>query len=791
MLISMNWINEFVDLSGLDLDELIHRFTLSTAEVEDIFHMGENLTGVVTARILSVEQHPKKEKIHMLKVDKGDEIVDIVCGAPNVREGLIVPLATDGANVNGYPIKVAKVYGHMSHGMCCSEAELGISADGSGLMELPEGTPIGVDIRDIYEIRDTVFEVDNKSLTNRPDLWGHYGIAREFSALTGRPLKPLDRVDSTAFKNLPKIDIDIKDKENCFRYTSVKVENVTVPVSPVNMRIRLHYCGTRAINLLADLTNYLMLEMGQPMHAFDSRKVSKIEVQRFAEPFTFRTLDDTERNIDPETLMITSGGEPVAIAGIMGGLASEIEDDTTSLLLESATFDAVSIRKSATRLGLRTDASARYEKTLDPENTLPAVERYLWLLKQTDPDAKVVSAVTDSYPRKYKKISLDFDKKYVDRYTGIKITNARIIKTLEALGFTVRHEKNNFSVDVPSWRATKDVTIKADIIEEITRIYGYDNFEIKTAPSPLYPVREAEGRRDDFMIKNLLADRFSLHEVHSYIWADSKKFKEIGIEVEDNVKLINSINPDQIVIRNSMVPTLLSMTAENRLFDSSFGIFEIGRVVEGLKTDGLCNERKKLGIVLFSKTDSEKSLYLKLKDILMTINAVVKGGVLSLRSAEKTSHEWQHPINTAEIMRGDEVMGFITAVHPSVCAKIDKKAAVVALELDMNALSAQQTAGISYADPGKFPEMDIDLTLLLEKGGQYGEVKAVIDSVESTILKKVTLADVYEGAELNGARAVTVRLTFASDDRTLSGDEVQAEVNEVLNALKAKGINMK
>lgn len=791
MLISMNWINEFVDLSGLDLDELIHRFTLSTAEVEDVFHMGENLTGVVTARILSVEQHPKKEKIHMLKVDKGDEIVDIVCGAPNVREGLIVPLATDGANVNGYPIKVAKVYGHMSHGMCCSEAELGISADGSGLMELPEGTPIGVDIRDIYEIRDTVFEVDNKSLTNRPDLWGHYGIAREFSALTGRPLKPLDRVDSTAFKNLPKIDIDIKDKENCFRYTSVKVENVTVPVSPVNMRIRLHYCGTRAINLLADLTNYLMLEMGQPMHAFDSRKVSKIEVQRFAEPFTFRTLDDTERNIDPETLMITSGGEPVAIAGIMGGLASEIEDDTTSLLLESATFDAVSIRKSATRLGLRTDASARYEKTLDPENTLSAVERYLWLLKQTDPDAKVVSAVTDSYPRKYKKISLDFDKKYVDRYTGIKITNARIIKTLEALGFTVRHEKNNFSVDVPSWRATKDVTIKADIIEEITRIYGYDNFEIKTAPSPLYPVREAEGRRDDFMIKNLLADRFSLHEVHSYIWADSKKFKEIGIEVEDNVKLINSINPDQIVIRNSMVPTLLSMTAENRLFDSSFGIFEIGRVVEGLKADGLCNERKKLGIVLFSKTDSEKSLYLKLKDILMTINAVVKGGVLSLRSAEKTSHEWQHPINTAEIMRGDEVMGFITAVHPSVCAKIDKKAAVVALELDMNALSAQQTAGISYADPGKFPEMDIDLTLLLEKGGQYGEVKAVIDSVESTILKNVTLADVYEGAELNGARAVTVRLTFASDDRTLSGDEVQAEVNEVLNALKAKGINMK
>ncbi len=791
MLISMNWINEFVDLKGLDLDNLIHRFTLSTAEVEDIFHMGENLTGVVTAKILSVEQHPKKEKIHMLKVDKGDEVVDIVCGAPNVREGLIVPLATDGANVNGYPIKVAKVYGYMSHGMCCSESELGISADNSGLMELPEDTPLGVDIRDIYDIRDTVFEVDNKSLTNRPDLWGHYGIAREFSALTGRPLKPFDRVNSKAFKNLPKVDIDIRDKQNCFRYTSVKVENVTVPVSPVNMRIRLHYCGTRAINLLADLTNYLMLELGQPMHAFDLRKVDKIEVQRFDKPFTFQTLDDAERSIDPETLMITSHDEPVAIAGIMGGLASEIEDDTTSLLLESATFDAVSIRKSATRLGMRTDASARYEKTLDPENTLPAVERYLWLLQQIDPDAKVISAVTDNYARKYKKISLDFDKKYVDRYTGIKITNARIIKTLEALGFTVRHEKNNFSVDVPSWRATKDVTIKADIIEEITRIYGYDNFEIKTAPSPLYPVREAEGRRDDFMVKNLLADRFSLHEVHSYIWADSKKFREIGIEVEENVKLVNSINPDQIVIRNSIVPTLLSMTAENKLFDSSFGIFEIGRVVEGLKADGLCNERKKLGVILYSKTESEKEIYLKLKDILLTVSAAVKGGAVSLRSAEKVSHAWQHPVNTAEIVRGDEVLGFITAVHPAVCAKIDKKAAVVALELDMDALSAQQTAGINYADPSKFPEMDIDLTLLLEKGAQYGTVKEIVETVESDILKGVTLADVYEGAELNGARAVTIRLTFSSDERTLSGDEVQAEVTKVLDALNAQGIKMR
>ena len=791
MYISMNWINEFVDLSGLDLDALIHRFTLSTAEVEDIFHMGEDLTGVVTAKILSVEQHPKKEKIHMLKVDKGDEIVDIVCGAPNVREGLIVPLATDGANVHGHKITKAVVYGHESCGMCCSEEELGISADNSGLMELPEDTPLGVDIRDLYDIRDTVFEVDNKSLTNRPDLWGHYGIAREFAALTGRELKPYERVSKNKYCKLPKVEINIKDKVNCFRYSSVKVENITVAKSPVNMRIRLHYCGTRAINLLADLTNYLMLELGQPMHAFDLRKVSKIEVQRFEKPFKFQTLDGVERNIDTDTLMITSNEEPVCIAGIMGGLASEIEDDTTSLLLESANFDAVSVRKSATRLGMRTDASARYEKTLDPENTIPAIERYLWLLSQIDPDAKVISAVTDSYAKKYKKITLDFDKKYVDRYTGIKITNARVVKTLESLGFTVRHEKGNFSVDVPSWRATKDVTIKADIIEEITRIYGYDNFEIKTTLSPLYPVREDAGKRDDFMVKSLLADRWALHEVHSYIWADGKKFKDIGIEVEDNVKLINSINPEQITLRNSMIPTLLTMVYENRLFADTFGIFEIGRVVKGLKKDGLCDEHKMLGLTLFSKSKSEKELYLQLKDIVLAIGAVVKGGKLTLKSAEKCEHAWQHPVNTADIFADGKNAGFITAIHPAVGAKIDKKGAVVALEMDMDVIAATENGDKTFSEPSKFPGMDIDLTLLLKKGVQYGDAaQAVLDS-ESELLTNVTLADVYEGKELDGDRAATLRLTFTAPDRTLSGDEVQTEVAKVLKALEAKGIKMR
>ena len=399
-----------------------------------------------------------------------------------------------GARLGEITIAPRPLAGFMSCGMCCSEKEIGISEDNSGIMDLDPSLPNGKDLKEIFAIDDIVFEVDNKSLTNRPDLWGHYGIAREFAALAGRELKPLDVADLAAYADLPALDIKIEN-EDCLRYSGLKFDNVSVNVSPVNMRIRLFYCGMRAINFLADMTNYLMLEMGQPMHAFDSRKVEKIRIKKFADPFEFKTLDGVERHIDENTLMICNGDEPVAIAGIMGGLDSEIVADTTSLTLESACFDPVSIRKSAARMSHRTDASQRYEKTLDPEMTVTAIARFVRLLQDIDGGVKVISSLTDDYRRSYERKTLTIDKAYVDRYTGIgdAITLEHIETTLKALGFEVVHDNGTFTVKVPSWRATKDVTLKADLIEEITRIYGYDNFVPQTAVSPLYPVRkEAE-----------------------------------------------------------------------------------------------------------------------------------------------------------------------------------------------------------------------------------------------------------------------------------------------------------
>ncbi|MDE6413741.1 MAG: phenylalanine--tRNA ligase subunit beta, partial [Eubacterium sp.] len=425
------------------------------------FFTGSDISGIVVAEIKSVLPHPESKKLHLLKVDAGNgELTDVVCGAPNVREGMKTAFAKVGAKIGEIEIAPRKLAGYTSNGMCCSEKEIGISDDNSGIMDITDDAPNGTDLKDLYEIDDIIFEVDNKSLTNRPDLWGHYGIAREFAALSGRPLKPLDCVDLSKYNNLPQLDIKIEDKA-CHRYSALQVENINRNVSPVNMRIRLFYCGMRAINFLADLTNYLMLEMGQPMHAFDSRKVGKIRIKKFDEPFKFTTLDGAERNIDEETLMICNDNTPVAIAGIMGGLDSEIVDDTTKLTLESATFDCVSIRKSTVRLAHRTDASMRYEKSLDPEMTVPAIARFVKLLFDADSEAKVVSSLTDEYAYKYDTVKLDFDKKFVDRYTGIEISNDTIVNTLTALGFKVQLDGDAFSVEVPSWRATKDISLKA------------------------------------------------------------------------------------------------------------------------------------------------------------------------------------------------------------------------------------------------------------------------------------------------------------------------------------------
>jgi len=612
MYISMNWINDFVDLKGINLEELINRFTLSVAEVEGTIKYGENIKNVITAKIVEIEKIESSDKLRKVKVDNGKEIVTCVCGAKNIKIGDIVPFAQIGSMVNGIEIKQVQMAGETSNGMCLSEKELGISEDHSGVMVFDSNTKLGVNVKQLLDIDDTVFEIDNKSLTNRPDLWGHYGIAREIAALTGRKLKNIEVENLEEYNNLKEVRAEVEDKEKCYRYTAIEVENITSKKFDINKRIRLYYCGMRSINLLVDLTNYIMLELGQPMHAFDKKLVNKIKVKSIENDIEFKTLDDVTRKVDKGTLMICNNDEPIAIAGIMGGANSEITDSTNSLVLESANFDSVCIRKSAVELKLRTDASAHYEKSLDPEITDIAIKRYIKLLKENDKDIKISSKLTDIYVNKYPTIKIKITRQYINSRIGTDLSLNKIKEILSSLEFEIEENGEILTVKVPSFRATKDISIKADLVEEIARIYGYDNIEPQTKNQPLRIVEIDDEKKTENTIKDLLAIKYGLSEIHTYIWYDRKKNKELNLEVnENNIKLANSLNANFNVLRESMIPSLLYTLSENIKYYPNVNIFECGRTFEYPNKGEECIENKNLGIALCSKNKSSKELIYK------------------------------------------------------------------------------------------------------------------------------------------------------------------------------------
>lgn len=612
MYISMNWINDFVDLKGINLEELINRFTLSVAEVEGTIKYGENIKNVITAKIVEIEKIESSDKLRKVKVDNGKEIVTCVCGAKNIKIGDIVPFAQIGSMVNGIEIKQVQMAGETSNGMCLSEKELGISEDHSGVMVFDSNTKLGVNVKQLLDIDDTVFEIDNKSLTNRPDLWGHYGIAREIAALTGRKLKNIEVEDLEEYNNLKEVRAEVEDKEKCYRYTAIEVENITSKKFDINKRIRLYYCGMRSINLLVDLTNYIMLELGQPMHAFDKKLVNKIKVKSIENDIEFKTLDDVTRKVDKGTLMICNNDEPIAIAGIMGGANSEITDSTNSLVLESANFDSVCIRKSTVELKLRTDASAHYEKSLDPEITDIAIKRYIKLLKENDKDIKISSKLTDIYVNKYPTIKIKITRQYINSRIGTDLSLNKIKEILSSLEFEIEENGEILTVKVPSFRATKDISIKADLVEEIARIYGYDNIEPQTKNQPLRIVEIDDEKKTENTIKDLLAIKYGLSEIHTYIWYDRKKNKELNLEVnENNIKLANSLNANFNVLRESVIPSLLYTLSENIKYYPNVNIFECGRTFEYPNKGEECIENKNLGIALCSKNKSSKELIYK------------------------------------------------------------------------------------------------------------------------------------------------------------------------------------
>ena len=786
MYISMNWIKDFVDLKGIDLEELINRFTLSTAEVEGIIKYGDKLENVITAKILSIENIPQSKKLRRVELDCGDRKENCLCGAPNIQVGDIVPFAPLGSKVEGMEIKTVKMAGETSSGMCLSERELGISDDYSGVMTLDPGTKLGVDIKEIFDIDDIIFEVDNKSLTNRPDLWGHYGIAREMAALTGRKLKKMPLADLEKYNDLKKVKIKVEDKDKCYRFSSIEVENVTEKKLEVNKRIRLYYCGMRSISLLVDLTNYIMLELGQPMHSYDKKLVDDVRVKSLDKAINFKTLDDTERKIEKGTLMICNKETPIAIAGVMGGANSEISDETNSLLLESANFDAYTIRKQALDIKLRTDASSHYEKSLDPEMTKTAIERYIKLLEENDKNIKIVSRLTDEYVKKYPEIVIDVDKDFINKRIGVEFTEKRIIEILESLEFKVEKKDGKLKVRVPSFRATKDVSMKADLVEEIARIYGYDNIVPETKSQPVEPVEIEDEKVIENTIKDIMALKYGFSEIHTYVWYDNKKNKKLNIEVnEDNLKISNGTNSNFNTLRESLIPSLIYNLEKNIKYYEDVKLFEIARTWEYPRKGKDCIEYKKLGAIIYSKSKTSKQLIdegLKVVHSIVNLNKNVK---IEMKEITSNSYSWINPINSAAIVCDNVEIGYISDLNLNIKDAIAKKSNIAVIEIDIEKLNSIKKVNRMFKEVSKYQPVDIDISVIVNKNTKYAFLEECIKKAKAKNIDTYRVIDIFEDKhKLEDKKSITIRFTLLSNDHTLSGEEINNDLTKLIETFE-------
>lgn len=771
MKISINWIKEFVDLDGIDTDELVKRFNLSTAEIEGVEYKGKETSKVVFGKILEVENHPQSQKLHILKVDVGSEVLQIVCGAPNVRVGMVTCVALVGGAVNGHKITPAKLVGIDSNGMCCSEAELDLGEDDDGIMDILEEVPIGADIKTVLPVDDVVFEIDNKTLTNRPDLWGHYGLAREFAAIFGRKLKKLETVDLTKFDELKAIEVK-NSSENCLRYGAIAVDNVTVKKSPLAMAVRLHYAGMRAINLLADITNYVMLELGQPMHAFDHNIVEGIEVLEAKEGDKILTLEGEEHTIPAGAVLIADNKKvPVAIAGIKGGLKASISDETTNVLFESATFDAVAIRKTSRAIGLSTDASQRYEKSLDPELTEIALGRILEVLRHIDKNIVVSSRFSDVYSKHYDLPEIVITADFISSRIGMPIAKDKIVDVLSALDFAVKTKGEQIIVKVPSFRATKDVSMKEDLVEEIARMYGYDNIE----PQPLnfkpVPQDLASGVKQEYEVKKMLAVKYNACEIHSYIWNYLDFNKTYHIDTKPVVNLQDSSNAGQSGIRSELIPTLIKVVVENKNVLDDIRVFEVGRVAESLNEEGLVNEKKKLAVCFASKAMTHQEMFNQMKQFIIDYAKVELSLDVSLKEGNKPN--FMHPVNTFRICSRENDFGYVGLLHPKTEKAVDKKLNVVCLEVDFGLLSSKQGYFKKAKVPYKFQTVTNDVTIKVPKDKLYGDIEQVVNKFRSKILSGYTLKDIYY-PENEDTKSVTLSFELCGRDHTLDGQEIEA-----------------
>lgn len=770
MKISCNILKKHIkNASDIDFISVWDKFSIRTAEIENVEVKGTDIKDVVVAEVVECNAHPKKDKYHILKVNNGEQVVDILCGAPNVRKGLKTFMVKVNGMVSGFTITPKEIAGVLSSGMLCSEAELGIGVEDDGIIELPDDYIVGKSIKDYYPIDDVIVEIDNKSLTNRPDLWGHYGIAREIAAITNHELIPLEleEVDD----KLPSLDISNKCPEFCNRYTGLKVSNITKNTSTNDIKLQLYYCGFRSISLLVDLTNYIMLELGQPMHAFDATKVNSIEVSLGKNDTNFITLDNEERQITSNTLMIMKDNKYFALAGIMGGLESEITSDTTSVFLESANFDATCIRKSAIRLGLRTDSSARYEKSLDPNMTEIAIKRYIKLLKSIDKNIVFDSKITDIYSNKIKTSKIKLEKEKLYKYMGFNIEDEVVLNILNSLCFEAKNNKTNFEVLVPTFRCTKDITIDVDIIEEIARMYGYENLSHIPLKLDLTTNDADASLKSEYKLKRLLAESCSKNEVNSYIWYETSFLNKYKI-IKENVYLLGK--KEDNILRDDLSLSLLSMTKEILKYQPIVDIFEIGSVIKNNEIE------KHLSI---TRTEDINDIPISYNNIIKKDAVLIIKDLLNKEVVFKKSKDYDYYTNVLNILVDNQIVGDIKIFN----IFINNKKATIALDINLDVLLNLKKDNVIYKEISKYPTVDLDYSVIAPRTMEYISLECIIKNFKSTIINDIRFISKYEKDDYIN---YTFKFTVGSLDRTLTQQDLENFKESFIEYLKKNDLNI-
>lgn len=801
MKVSLNWIREYVDLpADLTAEKLSFDLTMRTVEVESVVNPADSLKGILVGKIESVRAHPNADLLRVCMVDiGGDRLSQIVCGGSNLFEGQLVAVAPPGAYVRwhgeGQPVqlKTTKLRGELSEGMIVSSQEIDLEdlfpAESETIIvdltpDFPDARP-GQALVDLLGLEDLIIEIDNKSMTNRPDLWGHYGIARELAAIYGSQLKDLPPFDLAP--GLDPYKVKIANPDRCRRYDAVVFENVRPVPSPFWMRRRIWSVGMRPINLLVDVTNYVMLATGQPTHAFDRDHVEEgIHVRLAREGEILELLDGQELSLSPADLLICDGKDKaIGLAGVMGGARDSILPETRGMVLEVANFEAIGIRKTASRHQLRTEASSRFEKAIDTQRCDQALGLTLDLMARLQPEATVVAAGFD-HAEATAPIQLEVSLAFLNIRSGRHLSAEEVIRTLAPLDFQISFDgEDTLRVLVPVWRATGDVSIKDDILEEVCRMIGYDQFDfVPPAISLIKPVRQLDFESDR-AIREYLAFRAGLQEIFTYPWQADRYLEAAGMSREGLLTLSTPPAPDRSSLRGSMIPGLLEAVAENSRYYSAFGLFELAQVFKkenrssGRGGEVLPVQERRLGIALAGEVPF--LLFRKLKGILTMLPRFGRVEDWTMEKSEDRA-PWADRQACLDLVNSQgSIIGKMGLLSPKATAGAGIRNSYVALaEIDLDKLVPLASRHNDFSRLPHFPLVEQDLSIMVDESVTWADIEEAIRSQ----VRRSEFVEEYRGSQVpEGKKSLMFRFWLGSDEKTLTAEDIEDRRKKLLKKL--------